>query len=314
MANMTFKANLLPNEDLGYELGSSAKRWKVHGEVQPLVSKVYESTSQIGTGNNDTSTNFYLMSVRPDSWNVPWKIRFKLHSYCPSYLDRNSITWCTLSGRADAMIYHNWNEQINTGHYYIATHILKKAGFDAGLGHAVGAGLRYASNYTSAAYYRTFEVDLYEAENCTVTFLDASVLWANWTNGTDTNYGGYSSYDAYNRGLRETGDDNETGRLYGHSGYLVNGSNFRLAPYSIFGLDRNNNTQGISLYSVDYTSATVTASISTTHSYNTAGFDWTKGLFYTNSGTNFAKGANVNCSPAYYYYAADFRYTDNCVA
>ena len=31
MANMTFKANLLPNTDLGYSLGSSTLRWKING-------------------------------------------------------------------------------------------------------------------------------------------------------------------------------------------------------------------------------------------------------------------------------------------
>ena len=32
MANMHFKADLLPNSDLGYSLGSTEKRWKLYGE------------------------------------------------------------------------------------------------------------------------------------------------------------------------------------------------------------------------------------------------------------------------------------------
>ena len=31
MANMTFKANLLPSSNLGYNLGSSDKKWNVYG-------------------------------------------------------------------------------------------------------------------------------------------------------------------------------------------------------------------------------------------------------------------------------------------
>ena len=36
MANMTFKASLLPNTDLGYSLGSSDKRWKLYGNLAGL--------------------------------------------------------------------------------------------------------------------------------------------------------------------------------------------------------------------------------------------------------------------------------------
>ena len=30
MANMHFKADLLPNTDLGYSLGSSSEKWKIN--------------------------------------------------------------------------------------------------------------------------------------------------------------------------------------------------------------------------------------------------------------------------------------------
>jgi len=33
MANMTFKANLLPNSDLGYNLGSSTTGWNIYGKL-----------------------------------------------------------------------------------------------------------------------------------------------------------------------------------------------------------------------------------------------------------------------------------------
>ena len=36
MANMTFKASLLPNTDLGYSLGSSDKRWNIYGKLQNI--------------------------------------------------------------------------------------------------------------------------------------------------------------------------------------------------------------------------------------------------------------------------------------
>jgi hypothetical protein len=34
MANMHFKADLLPSTDLGYSLGSSNERWKIYGVME----------------------------------------------------------------------------------------------------------------------------------------------------------------------------------------------------------------------------------------------------------------------------------------
>lgn len=345
--SMNFGVDLLPVTDTTYYLGSNEKRWKIfadeinglnfnevdphfslmgptNGEaslptwrrpnmmdLEPTIHKEYASTSQYGT-NSDATCSFYMMSVRPDAWATPWRISFKIHSYCPAYPDRNSITWCTLTGRTDGVCYYNYNENINSGHYYIAAHILKSAGYNAGYGHAIGINIRYGNNYTDSAYYRTFELDYYDSENCTVTFLDNAVLWDNWEGASDTNYNGFANYDAINRGLRETGDDNETGRLFAHSNYLTNGSTLRLPPYSVFGFDRTWKTQSISLYSAGYSSSTT--NINTARVYNTSGFDWKKGLLITNSGSNYAVNADVNISPAVHYYAADMRYNDNCVA
>jgi len=85
-----------------------------------------------------------------------------------------------------------------------------------------------------------------------------------------------------------------------------------LPPISLYGLDRENKAQAFSLYSADYTSSTT--NINTARVYNTAGIDWTRGIWYSNSWTNFAKNADLNISPSFMYYAVDLRYTDNCIA
>lgn len=315
MANMTFKANLIPQSDLGYELGSNnptLKRWKIYGDIQPIVKKTYTSTGQYATEANSDKANFYFMSVKPETFLKPWTIQFKVRSFCPGYSNGGeSITYCTLSGRNNSMIYHNWNERYEAIHYYICSLNLTQAGFNAGLGHAVGISILYGWNYTNSAYYRTFEVELYKAEGCTATLLDAPVLKANWPSYSTTNYSNHNHYNAVDRGLLETADWDTTGRDYSHSGYLKNGSQFRCPPNTLFGLDRNNSVQAISLYSADYTGGTV--SINTARVYNTAGIDWTKGLYYSNSGSNFAASADMNISPAVFFYAMDLRYTDNCV-
>ena len=38
MANMTFKASLIPNSNLGYNLGSSDKRWNIYGDLTGTAS------------------------------------------------------------------------------------------------------------------------------------------------------------------------------------------------------------------------------------------------------------------------------------
>ena len=49
MANMTFKANLLPNTDLGYNLGSSSLRWKLYGTLEHVTLNSTTIDSTAGT-------------------------------------------------------------------------------------------------------------------------------------------------------------------------------------------------------------------------------------------------------------------------
>lgn len=203
-------------------------------DLIPTISKTYASTAYYATSAGDWNTSsWYFMSVKPDSWYKPWSVKFKIRSFCPSYSNVDSVTWSTISGREQSVIYANWNEKYDTAHYYIPIYPLKKAGFDAGYGHAIGISILYGTNYTNSAYYRTFEIDYYQCENCTVTILDTPVKWANWTGTGTTNYGGLSGLDAVNRGLRESGDDNDTGyyvrRIYPN---MLVGSN-KVFPYTM---------------------------------------------------------------------------------
>jgi hypothetical protein len=175
-------------------------------DIVPLVHKTYASTSYYSTNDSYDNSTWYFMSVKPDEWYKPWRVKFKVHSFCPSYSSYHSYTWSTLCGRSDGIIYANWNERQDTAHYYITAYPLKKAGFDAGYGHAIGISIRYGSNYQNSNYYRTFEVDYYECENCTVTILDTPVKWASWTGTGTTNYNGISAINAVDRGLQESGD------------------------------------------------------------------------------------------------------------
>lgn len=54
MANvdMTFKANLLPNSNLGYSLGSSDKKWKINGYDDPKLTDT-NTTYIFATGDSN---------------------------------------------------------------------------------------------------------------------------------------------------------------------------------------------------------------------------------------------------------------------
>ena len=102
-------------------------------DLTPVEHKVYESTAYYATSSSSWETStWYFMSVKPDAWYKPWTVRFKVHTFEPSYSYADSISYCTISGRESGFVYANWNERYDTAHYYTTIYTLKKAGFDAG--------------------------------------------------------------------------------------------------------------------------------------------------------------------------------------
>ena len=203
-------------------------------KLVPTGSKKYESKSFYATssGSWETST-WYFMSVKPDSWYKPWRVKFKVHSYCPGYANVDSITWAEYTGDAGTISYSNWNDRYDPAHYYLPYYPLKQAGFTAGYGHAIGISILYGTGYTTAADYRTFEVEYFECENCTVTLLDTPVKWADWAGTGTTNYGSLGAPNAVDRGLCETNDSND-GHYYARRIYsdIKAGSN-KIFPYTV---------------------------------------------------------------------------------
>ncbi len=283
-------------------------------DVIPSILKTYTNTAFYSTNDSWDNSTWYFMSAKPDAWRRPWRVRFKIRSFCPAYTNGDSVSWVELYGRDTSVSsYKIFNEFYERGHYYIAAYPLKQAGFNGGYGVAIGVSIRYAWNYTNSAYYRTFVVDYYDCDNCTVTMLDAPVKWASWTGTGTTNYGSLQTFNACDRGLQEYGDANSYDLLQMSSNYLKNGAEFRMPPNSLFGFDRAGNAQALSLYSSGYTSSTT--GVNTARVYNTTtGIDWTRGIWYKAEGTNYAASADLNISIRSAASAVDLRYSDNCVA
>ncbi len=63
MANMTFKANLLPNTNLGYSLGSDNQRWNIYGDLYgvtwirgPLKIGINDSAANTGYASDNVGS------------------------------------------------------------------------------------------------------------------------------------------------------------------------------------------------------------------------------------------------------------------
>ena len=259
-------------------------------KIVPKISKTYASTSYYATstGSWETST-WYFMSVKPDSWYKPWRVKFKVHSFCPGYANVDSTSYCTVSGRAGAVIYSNWNERYDPAHYYMTCYPLKKAGFDAGYGNAIGVSILYGTGYNTAAYYRTFEVDYFECEGCTVTILDTPVQWANWTGKGTDNYESISSFNAVDRGMKESGDSDT---IEDRQSYFAGktSSSKGIWAASLFMEDGSGTYQNICAAS-DGTITGSNRTTATTKVANTSGFRIGSPIFYCN--TNYNANTNI---------------------
>ena len=278
-------------------------------DIVPLVHKTYESTSYYATATNMDTSSWYFASIKPDSWYLPWKVRFKIHSYCPNYPANESITHAMVTGRSDGIAYANWNELQTTAHYYTVWYPLKEAGFDAGYGHAFGVSIYGANNYNKQAYYRTFEIDFIECENCTVTILDNPVLWENWSGTGTTYYGTRATGNASSRGLQETGDNDTVthNRIQYFAGTTGNKG---IWANSLFMEDANSGYQNVCT-AADGTVTTSNRTTATTKKANTNGFKVLGTIWYSNTAYN----ANTQISGSSVVYSAyglaDARYSFN---
>lgn len=222
MANMTFKANLIPQSDLGYELGSNSpelKRWKIYGDVQPQQSKTF--TGVIGTANTVDDATFYFGSVRPTNFTDQWAITYRVNAVAAGDARAKAFSILTINGHADTYSsYAAWNAIYNTSYrpcYYHVYYRMKEAGFNNNYGHALGVRLYSGWNPATAANARTITIDILDTYNCTFTFYGDSMLKYSAIPGTgSTNYSGKTEFDFANNGLQETGDSNTTedGSIY----------------------------------------------------------------------------------------------------
>ena len=111
MANMTFKASLLPNTSLGYSLGSDDKKWNIYGELNGNASSADKLKIARTLTIGETGKDF------DGSADVSWSLSeigaassSHTHSYLPlsGGIMTGAIQW---NGRGENSIYNGPNDQ-----------------------------------------------------------------------------------------------------------------------------------------------------------------------------------------------------------
>lgn len=275
--------------------------------ILPLQSKTY--TDVIGTANSEAGGQLYFVKVQPDSFYDQWFISYRVTATIAGVSEANGNGYESsevyISGMRDTYsAYRTWNDISNTSYrpyYYHCLYRAKQAGITGGYGHAIGINLRYSYNPATAANSRTVTFEILETRGCTVTLLDAPVVYANWSGTGTTNYNTYSNFDGTTLGITTSGDRNDP-NYYSRIYYSCRQTYAALYRYQLC-LSRND----MSVLPVNSVNNDVgTSKALTTESFNPFG-----DILYWASTSTYTAGANVGDGAMYQQYLADFRYSFN---
>lgn len=279
-------------------------------EINPIETRTY--TNLIGSANDQAGASFYFGKIRPTTWNVAWRIFYRIRTYVPAYPTYDQISDVLVSGsQASLRAYSAFNTVgANYPAYYHNLYRLKEAGYTSGYSHLLGVGFRASQNPTNTSYKRTIVIELLKVENCTFTFYDTCKKY----NTTDipeagtTNFDGCSEINYVSNGLQETADSNtvEDGSTY----FSAKTGEKGIWATSLFMEDGNGTYQNICTAS-DGTVTSNNRTTATTKIANTNGFKVGGKVFFTT--TNYAANSNITGWLVIYtgYSTFDSRYSFN---
>lgn len=246
-----------------------------------LGSKIYTAqdssgTKIIGSANDANQASFYFGKVIPPYFEAQWEIEYRIKVYCANDANYQQSATVRMFGAGYTRAgFESTNDIFSTSYraaFYHNLYSLQRAGFNSGYGNLIGVGLNSSTNPTSETYARTIEVELLSVRNCTFTFFDYALKYANIVGSGTTNYNGLAQWDFANNGHKPN-DNNidririENGRVYAGAGGIQN--------YSLLCLDSDGKFQSL----------TTNAGTGTNKTINT--------------------GAKFVCNPVIYYYAAN---------
>lgn len=253
--------------------------------------------------NNDPQGWLYFGSIHPTSYTAQWRIKYVVEASIDGVTEGYSKSIVEVTGTKSVYVaYSTYNTFTNTsyrpiyGHpFYWAT----EAGIGSGYGHVFG--LRLHSGYDPVNYPRTIKIELLEAENCTVNYIDTPVVYASVPGTGSTNYRARDSFDGTTNGITISGDRNTHNDIYYSNYYRTSGTN-GVYGYSLIMKDASG----------DYQSVITSYGTGTTKSANTVGFRFDGEILYHSPSSSRTSGTVfVDASYPVYGYI-DFRYSSNC--
>ena len=278
--------------------------------LSPIMSKTF--TGIIGTANYDVDCTFFFGTIKPTSYYDIWKIKYRIKVHITGTASpynqyaqaKSEATWFGSENTHQA--YHHLNHIHNTSYrpvYYNTLYSLKKAGIDAGLGHALGIGLRNSWKAYDASYPRQVTIQILQCENCQFAFLDNMVKWTRLPDFNTTNYQTYRQTDFSSNGLQETGDANDPNyqnRVY----YTANGT---LKTYAAGGRNTLTFTKNQNyILPITATDNLINGQekVYTTESFNPFGE-----IYYRSASSSIAANVNIGNYTLYRQILVDARYS-----
>ena len=289
-----------------YKVGDGTSRWnalpynKIYtNQLVPIETHTY--TDLIASENTEAKGNFYWATIMPDNYDETYVVRYRITAWIPNYATARTISEVTVFGvRNTFTSFSCFNSIISTSYRPIYQNLFywaNEAGINNGYGHAIGTRIASSWSPTNTSYKRNFTIELLEATNCTVTFLETPVLYENLSGKGSTNYNVLTNLDAANNGLRESGDDNSINEYAGGITAGANGIKAYALAMKI----------GEDIWESVITSASTTAS---TKIKNPNGFLITSPIIYCNG--NYNSGVVSSNSATYFAaWAFDTRYSFN---
>lgn len=203
----------LPNGDIAHFKDSTAiERLDNFAlkDIHPVLSKTY--TNVYCSANSDPAGWLYFGMIRPTDFQAQWSIAYRIHSVAAGRADAVQVSDIYISGMRDTYAaYRTWNEITNTSYrpvYAYAMYRCKEAGYNAGYGPVLGIRFQSAWNPHLEANSRTVDIEILELKNCTFTFWDSMILYADVPGTGSTNYGTRDSFDGTTQGNTMSGDRN----------------------------------------------------------------------------------------------------------
>lgn len=274
--------------------------------IAPMMTKTF--TGVIGTADNFANATYYFGKILPTDINLIWKIKYRVIAEAAGDIRAKGFYEVEYGYSGTTFIaYKVFNFQKDTSYRPLYNHVLYRAtggGITSGYGHLLGERLQSSWKPATAANARTFTFEIVECSNCTFTFFDTPVKYADAPGSGSTYYEGYNEFNGTTQGITRTGTDNNDVNYQNRIYY--SGSN-AIKTYAAGG------RYTLSFSKNDHYILPITSTDNVTnggaHTYTTESFNPFGEIYYRNSSSAIAANAAVANATLYRQVFIDARYS-----